>query len=129
MHDGASKAGPPDAGHTAAAGASAPPPPSPRAALAGASDPEAASALDDRISSGEFTDAGSTKERMSRPVRKFFALDPVGPGERGGGERWEGGGERWEGGGDRGRRQPAPPPPSPPGGRDSPPLPFLGGKE
>ena len=121
MHDGASKAGPPDAGHTAAAGASAPPPPSPRATLAGASDPEAASALDDRISSGEFTDAGSTKERMSRPVRKFFALDPVGPGERGeGGERWERGGER--GGGDA---NPTPPPP----GRDSPPLPFLGGKE
>jgi hypothetical protein len=39
--------------------------------------------LDDRISSGEFTDAGSTKERASRPVRKFLAKDPVGPGEQG----------------------------------------------
>lgn len=39
------------------------------------------SSLDERISSGEFTDAGSTKERASRPVRKFLALDPVGPGE------------------------------------------------
>lgn len=44
--------------------------------------------LDERISSGEFTDAGSTKERASRPVRKFLAKDPVGPGEGifGGGE-------------------------------------------
>lgn len=39
------------------------------------------SSLDERISSGEFTDSGSTKERASRPVRKFLALDPVGPGE------------------------------------------------
>ena len=78
MHDGADKSAV-DAGHAA-------PPPSPRATLAGASDPEAASALDDRISSGEFTDAGSTKERISRPVRKFFALDPVGPGKEEGEE-------------------------------------------
>ena len=44
--------------------------------------------LDERISSGEFTDAGSTKERASRPMRKFLAKDPVGPGEGifGGGE-------------------------------------------
>jgi len=83
MHDGAEKASAPDAGHAA------PPPLSPRAALAGASDPEAASALDDRISSGEFTDAGSTKERISRPVRKFFALDPVGPGKEERGELGE----------------------------------------
>ena len=34
-----------------------------------------------RISSGEFTDSGSTKERASRPVRKFLAQDPFGPGE------------------------------------------------
>ena len=38
--------------------------------------------LDERISSGEFTDSGSTKERASRPVRKFLAQDPFGPGER-----------------------------------------------
>ena len=37
--------------------------------------------LDERISSGEFTDSGSTKERASRPVRKFLAQDPFGPGE------------------------------------------------
>lgn len=40
------------------------------------------SSLDERISSGEFTDSGSTKERASRPVRKFLAKDPVGPGKR-----------------------------------------------
>jgi hypothetical protein len=79
MHDKAGDAGA-DAGHTVAAAAAAAASASPRAALAGASDPEAASALDDRISSGEFTDAGSTKERISRPVRKFLALDPLGPG-------------------------------------------------
>lgn len=31
--------------------------------------------LDERILSGEFTDAGSTKERWSRPVRKWLAKD------------------------------------------------------
>ena len=39
------------------------------------------SSLDDRISSGEFTDAGSTKERATRPVRKLLAKDRGGPGE------------------------------------------------
>lgn len=36
--------------------------------------------LGDRILSGEFTDAGSTREKWSRPVRKFLAKDPIGPG-------------------------------------------------
>ena len=38
--------------------------------------------LGDRILSGEFTDEGSTKERLSRPVRKLLAKDPIGPGWR-----------------------------------------------
>jgi hypothetical protein len=37
--------------------------------------------LDERISSGEFTDYGSTKEKLTRPVRKVLAQDPVGIGE------------------------------------------------
>lgn len=36
--------------------------------------------LDERIASGEFTDAGSTKERLTRPIRRALAKDPVGPG-------------------------------------------------
>ena len=28
----------------------------------------------------QFTDQGSTKERLTRPVRKLLAKDPVGPG-------------------------------------------------
>ena len=36
--------------------------------------------LDERILSGEFGDKGSTKERMSRPLRKFLASDPTGLG-------------------------------------------------
>ena len=36
--------------------------------------------LDARISSGEFTDSGSTKEKLTRPVRKVLAQDPVGIG-------------------------------------------------
>ena len=52
---------------------------------------ESDSDLDSRISSGEFTDAGSTKERLTRPIRKLLAKDPVGPGEgcnaRGGARR------------------------------------------
>ncbi len=36
--------------------------------------------LDERIASGEFTDAGSTKERLTRPLRRALAKDPVGPG-------------------------------------------------
>eukprot|EP00775_Hariotina_reticulata_P013601 gene13601-13726_t len=36
--------------------------------------------LNDRILSGEFTDSGSTKEKLTRPVRKILAQDPVGIG-------------------------------------------------
>jgi hypothetical protein len=36
-----------------------------------------------RIASGEFTDAGSTKERLTRPLRNMLAKDRIGPGERG----------------------------------------------
>lgn len=36
--------------------------------------------LDDRILSGEFSDVGSTKERITRPLRKVLAMDPIGPG-------------------------------------------------
>lgn len=38
-------------------------------------------ALSSRIMSGEFTDSGSTKEKLTRPVRKLLAQDPVGIGE------------------------------------------------
>jgi hypothetical protein len=64
----------------AAAPETEPSAPSRRLELVGALPADAS--LDERISSGEFTDAGSTKERASRPVRKFLAKDPVGPGER-----------------------------------------------
>jgi hypothetical protein len=37
--------------------------------------------LSERILSGEFTDSGSTKEKLTRPVRKLLAQDPVGVGE------------------------------------------------
>ena len=37
--------------------------------------------LDDRIASGEFDDSGSTKEKLTRPLRKMLAKDPLGPGE------------------------------------------------
>ena len=36
--------------------------------------------LDSRILSGEFTDEGSTKEKLTRPLRKALAKDPLGPG-------------------------------------------------
>lgn len=36
--------------------------------------------LDDRIASGEFDDSGSTKEKLTRPLRKILAKDPLGPG-------------------------------------------------
>jgi beta-ring hydroxylase len=36
--------------------------------------------LEERIASGEFDDSGSTKEKITRPVRKLLAKDPVGPG-------------------------------------------------
>lgn len=37
--------------------------------------------LEERIANGEFDDSGSTKEKLTRPVRKVLAKDPVGPGE------------------------------------------------
>ena len=39
-----------------------------------------AGSLEDRIAAGEFTDAGSTKERLTRPLRRILAKDPIGPG-------------------------------------------------
>lgn len=36
--------------------------------------------LAERIQSGEFSDKGSTKERLSRPMRRLLAKDPIGPG-------------------------------------------------
>jgi hypothetical protein len=46
------------------------------------SEPKATSSLDDRIAAGEFTDVGSTKERLTRPIRRVLAQDPVGAGAR-----------------------------------------------
>lgn len=46
-----------------------------------ADEKEAISALEARIMSGEFTDAGSTKEKMTRPLRKALADEPTGVGE------------------------------------------------
>ena len=37
--------------------------------------------LEERIASGEFDDSGSTKEKITRPVRKMLAKDPLGPGK------------------------------------------------
>lgn len=42
---------------------------------------EAIQSLDERIASGEFSDVGSTKERLTRPLRRTLAKDPVGIGE------------------------------------------------
>lgn len=36
--------------------------------------------LEDRILSGEFSNQGSTKEKVLRPVRQALAKDPLGPG-------------------------------------------------
>ena len=36
--------------------------------------------LEDRILSGEFSNQGSTKEKLLRPVRQALAKDPLGPG-------------------------------------------------
>ena len=36
--------------------------------------------LGERILSGEFTDAGSTREKLTRPVRRLFAKNKRGPG-------------------------------------------------
>lgn len=43
--------------------------------------------INDRILSGEFTDSGSTKEKLTRPLRKALAKDPTGLGERAAGAR------------------------------------------
>lgn len=37
--------------------------------------------INSRILSGEFTDAGSTKEKLTRPIRKALAQDPTGIGK------------------------------------------------
>jgi hypothetical protein len=47
-------------------------------------DQKKADDLSERILSGEFTDSGSTKEKLTRPVRKLLAQDPVGVGEQAG---------------------------------------------
>ena len=51
--------------------AGSPPPPIP---------PEELGELGERILSGEFTEEGSTREKLTRPVRKLLAKDPIGPG-------------------------------------------------
>jgi hypothetical protein len=43
--------------------------------------PESAEDINSRILSGEFTDSGSTKEKMTRPIRKALAQDPIGIGK------------------------------------------------
>ena len=50
------------------------------AAFSSSDDEESAKALEDRIAAGEFTDKGSTKERLTRPLRRALAADPLGPG-------------------------------------------------
>lgn len=42
--------------------------------------PECAEDINSRILSGEFTDSGSTKEKLTRPIRKALAQDPLGIG-------------------------------------------------
>ena len=37
--------------------------------------------LEERIASGEFDDSGSTKEKLTRPMRKLLAKDSMGPGK------------------------------------------------
>ena len=39
------------------------------------------SELDARIKAGVYSDVGSTKDRLSRPLRRVLAKDPIGPGE------------------------------------------------
>eukprot|EP00798_Chlamydomonas_sp_ICE-L_P019303 gene19303-25951_t len=43
-------------------------------------DEESISALEQRIKAGEFGDVGSTKEQLTRPIRKLLAADPTGLG-------------------------------------------------
>lgn len=54
--------------------------------------------INSRILSGEFTDAGSTKEKLTRPIRKALAQDPVGIGkssQQQGGVNWTAGAGGW----------------------------------
>lgn len=46
-----------------------------------AKDKEFGNSLEDRIASGEFSDNGSTKEKLTRPIRKILAQDPIGAGK------------------------------------------------
>ena len=41
---------------------------------------ESMSELDARIRAGVYSDTGSTKDRLSRPLRRVLAKDPIGPG-------------------------------------------------
>ena len=40
-----------------------------------------ADSLAERIASGQYTDSGSTKEKITRPLRQALAKDPLGLGE------------------------------------------------
>ncbi len=68
------------ASHDNAQNPAKPPQPVASPKLVGAMQPSKGSSLDERISSGEFTDAGSTKEKLSRPLRQVLAKDKLGPG-------------------------------------------------
>ncbi len=46
----------------------------------GDGDEESMSELDARIKAGVYSDVGSTKDRLSRPLRRVLAKDPIGPG-------------------------------------------------
>lgn len=52
-----------------------------RADADGGKQGEAGQSLEDRIAAGEFSDVGSTKERLTRPIRRALAQDPIGIGE------------------------------------------------
>ncbi len=52
-----------------------------RNALNGSSpDSSSANKLEERILSGEFTEEGSKREKLTRPIRKLLAKDSLGPG-------------------------------------------------
>lgn len=44
-------------------------------------EPPKEASLEERIASGQYTDSGSTKEKLTRPIRQALAKDPVGLGE------------------------------------------------
>ena len=46
----------------------------------GDGDAESMSELDARIKAGVYSDIGSTKDRITRPLRRALAKDPIGPG-------------------------------------------------